>query len=232
MLHFLSLLRQILCSTFVREFHICYRTTWRDIPAAVITGCAFTSVAAKYHDLSLLDYLCLMPWTFMYFLLFLYSFNLCDQIAGAEGDKLDKPDRPIPSGLITIQGAKYRWCLITTVYILCSVAIGNVWSCLLWVVVTLLYCHGATGWDKHWFTKNFISMTLGTFVLGWSGWSIMYGHPWMDTSYAITVVSLSLYVGATANLQDMRDVEGDKRTGRLTLPISFGIPSSKRLLSL
>ena len=212
------------------ELQVCYRATWRDIPAAVFTGCAFTSLAAKYHELSLNCYLQLMPWTFAYFLLNLYSFNLCNQITGADEDKTDKPDRPIPSGLLTLQGAKYRWYLITIAYIVASVAIGNVWSCFLWIAVTPMYCH--RGWDRHWFTKNCISMTLGTFVIGWAAWSIIYGHPWMNTTYAVTVVTLSLCVGITANLQDLRDVEGDRASGRLTMPISLGMPASKQFLSL
>ena len=214
------------------ELHICYRATWRDIPSTVLTGCAFTSLAAKHRELSLICYLHLIPWTVapMYFFLFLYSFNLCNQITGADEDKIDKPDRPIPSGLLTLQGARYRWYLITTAYIVASMAIGNVWSCFLWIAVTLMCCH--RGWDRHWFTKNCISMTLGMFVIGWAGWSIIYGHPWMNTTYAVTVVILSLCLGLTANLQDLRDVEGDNTSGRLTMPISLGMPASKRLLAL
>ena len=122
-----------------REFHLCYRASWRDIPAAVITGCAFTSIAAKHHDLSLMAYLCLIPWALIYYFLYLYCFNLYNQIAGAEEDKIDKPDRPIPSGLLILQGARYRWYLVTTLYILAGIAIGNVWSCFLWMLVALMY---------------------------------------------------------------------------------------------
>ena len=158
------------------------------------------------------------------------SFNLCNQIAGTEEDKIDKPDQPIPSGLLTLQGARYRWYLITALYILAGIAIGNVWSCFMWISVTLMLCNG--GWDKHWFTKNCISMTLGTLSIGWSAWSIVSGCFWMNTSYTVTTVALSLYIGVTSNAQDLRDVEGDKKTGRLTMPICFGMSASKKLLSV
>ena len=79
------------------------------------------------------------------------------------------------------------------------------------MLVALMYCSG--GWDKHWFTKNYISMTLGTLSIGWSAWSIVTGHPWMNTSYTVIIVTLSLYIGGTSNVQDLSDVEGDKKTG-------------------
>ena len=54
----------------------------------------------------------------------------------------------------------------------------------------------------------------------------------MNLSYTISAVTLSLYVGRTANLQDLRDVEGDKRSGRLTMPICFGMAAFKKVLSI
>ena len=97
-------------------------------------------------------------------------------------------------------------------------------------MVTLMYCCG--GWDRHWFTKNCINISLGTLVISWTAWSIVSGHPQMNLSYTISAVTLSLYVGRTANLQDLRAVEGDKRSGRLTMPICLGMAASKKLLSI
>ena len=218
-------------SQVVREFHLCYRVTWRDIPVAVITGCAFTSSAAirkGYYYLS--DYLCLMPWTVLYFFLFVYSFNLCNQIAGVEEDKIDKPDRPIPSGMLTLTGAKYRWYTVTTLYVLANITIGNLWSPFLWIIITLMNSYG--GWDKHWFTKNCVCMTLGTLAISWAGWSIVNGHVWMDQKYVTITTVLSLYAGVTANLQDLRDVEGDRKSGRIMMPICYGMSTSRQLLSI
>ena len=56
--------------------------------------------------------------------------------------------------------------------------------------------------------------------------------PWMSTSYTVVIVILSLYAGGTSNLQDLRDVEGDTKTGWLTMPICFGMSTSKKLLSI
>ena len=59
------------------------------------------------------------------------------------------------SGLLSMQEAKYRWYITTVMYVVAGIAIGNIWSSLLWVFLTLMLCFG--GWDKHWFSKNCIA---------------------------------------------------------------------------
>ena len=41
-----------------------------------------------------------------------------------------------------------------------------------------------------------------------------------------------LYAGSLANLQDFRDVEGDRKVGRKTMPVQFGMASSTYIQSL
>ena len=211
------------------ELQLCYRVIWRDIPSAVIGGCAFLLPAGKYCEYSPLDYMAVLPSAFYYFLLFLYSFNLCNQIVGVKEDKINKPDRPIPSGLLTIQGAKYRWSIVSALYIIAGMAIGNTCSSLLWIIITLVYCYG--GWDKHWFTKTCIAMPLGVLVQGWASWSIVHGSSWMNQQYAGFLGVMLLFVGTTGNIQDLRDVEGDYQSGRKTMPIQFGMNASRVFLS-
>ena len=211
------------------ELQVCYRAIWRDIPVAIISGLAFTVTAAKQGHCSLADFMAALPFAVVYFFLYLYSFNLSNQIAGVEEDKIDKPDRPIPSGLLTIQGAKYRWWVVTALYVATGIVIGNVWSCILWILTFLALNHG--GMDKHWFTKNCIAMPLGTLVLGWAAWSIVYGSTWMNQEYTMFIVVILLFVAATVNLQDLRDVKGDSKSGRKTMPIQFGMHAARVIIS-
>lgn len=60
---------------------------------------------------------------------------------------------------------------------------------------------------------------------------IVSGSPWMDHSYAVFTGVLSLCIGVTVNLQDLRDVEGDRKSGRITMPIHFGMSTSRVFLS-
>ena len=212
------------------ELQLCYKITWRDIPAAFVAGCAYLFPAAKHCECSPMDFMAVLPWAFTYFFLYQYSFNLCSQIAGIEEDKIDKPDRPIPSGLLTIQGAKHRWYVVTALYIIAGIAIGNVWSSLLWITTTLMYCYG--GWDKHWFTKNCVAMPLGVVAQSCASWSIVNGSSGMNQQYAVFLGVMALYVGATANMQDLRDTKGDYQGKRKTMPIQLGMNVSRVLLSV
>ena len=141
------------------ELRLTYRFIWRDIPVAVVAGVAFTLVAAKHHGSSASDYVSAVLWALIYFFHYIYSFNLSNQYTGAEEDKINKPDRPIPSGLVTVEGARFRWYIITVSYLVVGVAIGNVWSSLLWILNYLVYHH--CGLSEHWFTKNSIFLPVG-----------------------------------------------------------------------
>ena len=211
------------------EFQVCYRAIWRDIPVAIISGLAFTVTAAKQGHCSLADFMAALPFAVVYFFLCLYSFNLSNQIAGVEEDKVDKPDRPIPSGLLTIQGAKYRWWVVTALYVATGIVIGNVWCCILWILTFLAYNHG--GMDKHWFTRNCITMPLAYLLVGWAAWSIVYGSTWMNQDYTMFTAVMALYIAATMNLQDLRDVKGDSKSGRKTMPIQFGMHAARVIIS-
>ncbi len=215
----------------VRELHLMYWFMWRDIVCAIIAGFVYTyAAAATFSGLSPEEYASVPLWMVAYFILYLYTYDLCNQITGVEEDRLNKPDRPIPSGLVTIQGAKVRWYIVNVLYILAGLAIGNVWSSLLWFVTSTMYSYGE--WEKHWFTKNFVAMTLGVIVQGWASWSIASGNIWMAPKYATFVAVMSLYVGTTTNFADLKDVEGDIEVGRKTLPILYGMKVSKVLVSL
>ena len=54
----------------------------------------------------------------------------------------------------------------------------------------------------------------------------------MNQSYAVLTGVLSVYAGLVGNLQDLRDVEGDRKSGRKTMPIVIGLTGSRRLLSI
>ena len=222
-------LRQCLQNA-VWELQLFYRFIWRDIPAGVLGGCAYTVPAAKFCECSLMDFVTVIPWALLYFFLYQYSFNLSNQIAGVEEDKINKPDRPIPSGLITLQGAKHRWYVVAALYIIAGMAIGNVWSSLLWIIAMSL--HNDCGWDKHWFTKNSIIMVIGVIVQAWASWSIVYGSLWMSRDYTFFLGAILFYVGTTLNIQDLRDADGDYQCGRKTMPLQFGVTWTRVFVSI
>ena len=206
------------------ELRLTYRFIWRDIPVAVVAGVAFTLVAAKHHGSSASDCVSAVLWALIYFFHYIYSFNLSNQYTGAEEDKINKPDRPIPSGLVTVEGARFRWYIITVSYLVVGVAIGNVWSSLLWILDYLVYHH--CGLSEHWFTKNSIFLPVGCVVMEWAAWTIVTGSIWMDQESVLFFGLVTLYGGTQGYLQDFRDVKGDIKVRRKTMPVQFGMSVS------
>ena len=206
------------------ELRLTYRFIWRDIPVAVVAGVAFTLVAAKHHGSSASDCVSAVLWALIYFFHYIYSFNLSNQYTGAEEDKINKPDRPIPSGLVTVEGARFRWYIITVSYLVVGVAIGNVWSSLLWILNYLVYHH--CGLSEHWFTKNSIFLPVGCVVMEWAAWTIVTGSIWMDQKSVLFFGLVTLYGGTQGYLQDFRDVKGDMKVRRKTMPVQFGMSIS------
>ena len=206
------------------ELRLTYRFIWRDIPVAVVAGVAFTLVAAKHHGSSASDCVSAVLWALIYFFHYIYSFNLSNQYTGAEEDKINKPDRPIPSGLVTVEGARFRWYIITVSYLVVGVVIGNVWSSLLWILNYLVYHH--CGLSEHWFTKNSIFLPVGCVVMEWAAWTIVTGSIWMDQKSVLFFGLVTLYGGTQGYLQDFRDVKGDMKVRRKTMPVQFGMSIS------
>ena len=141
-------------------------------------------VAARHHGSSTSDCVSAVLWALIYFFHYIYSFNLSNQYTGAEEDKINKPDRPILSGLVTVEGARFRWYVVTVLYHLAGLAIGNVWSSLLWILDYLAYnmfmCSMSTPTiDIDITPHNILSVVLRRLYM----WCLTVGHPLTVASF-------------------------------------------------
>ena len=101
----------------LQELDIFFAFSWRDWSTTVIPSFIFSIGAARSSVLPprllFYRYLVLLPWS----ILFIYSFNLSNQITGVLEDQMNKPDRPIPSGKVTLEGAKLRRVVAISAYL-------------------------------------------------------------------------------------------------------------------
>ncbi|KAE9408736.1 hypothetical protein BT96DRAFT_1013349 [Gymnopus androsaceus JB14] len=189
-----------------REIDIFLGFTWRDWSTTLIP-CSLFSIGAMRT----------LPWTFdtfqsYLFLIFwltawIYFFTLSNQITGVEEDRINKPDRPLVTGKVTMAGAKKRWVLALTAFL--SIAVYEptlLPETVIWILDTAVLV--ATPFGDHWFNKNCIR----------------------DGSER-SVLAVSLWTGLLINVQDLRDVKGDVAIGRKTLPIAIGVPESRRIIT-
>lgn len=175
--------------------------------------------------------------------------NIVNQIADLEIDRMNKPERPLPRGEISIGGA---WGVAAALYVL---AILPTWlvvpypyqslaarmtaplhlhaAFFIYVIgalATFVYSFSAFGRTKrHWFWANFtIAVTRGGLlkVAGWSFVaSVALWEPWTIGS----VFALFL-LGATST-KDFSDMVGDREHGVVTLPIRFGVGPAARMMA-
>lgn len=215
--------------TLAREAHATYRLVYRDLSASLIPAtlmvfsALITSRADTNHAVRSLG------GALLYFSLYIYTFCLTNQIVGFEEDKLNKPNRPLPSGLWTMTGAVARLAFSFTIfptvaYFLGGVAIAR-WA-IAWQLIIVAYNFVL---HKHWFSKNVVFITLGTIVQLAAAWQIVTPLTPMAWHW---ILYISVAFGITLHLQDLRDIIGDLEMERKTLPISVGEKSARIILAV
>ena len=164
----------------------------------------------------------------LYALLYIAPFCFSNQIQGIEEDRIEKPDRPLASGLISVRGAWYRFICWTLALLGWSFCFGmQKWS-LMWVATTVF--HNFLGGDNHFVTKNTLCMTLGTAAQFGAAWTTY--HPRMCSLQRRWMWMIAIWIGILANIQDFRDMRGDRKRGRRTLPLVIGVLPARKLMAL
>ncbi|KAF3386701.1 hypothetical protein F1880_001310 [Penicillium rolfsii] len=155
-------------------------------------------------------------------LAFSYSFDIANQAFSVEEDVINKPDRPIVSGRLAIEGAYARWFLSWILFpVLTYFMVGRsaaimliLWE--LWILVFYV-------WPKvdHWIARNIFTAVGAVFQLGLLDAFLTEALPayQVDTSLARL---LFFWLIMSIHVQEFHDMEGDRATGRRTLPLFLG----------
>lgn len=207
----------LLVNLLKKEVLVTWKFIRSDIWATIIPGIIATVVAINYLKPDTNSLPEIFVKSLIYFFLYVYSFVISNQLTGLEEDKLNKPFRPLPANLVTKKGAYVRLALAILVFITVGWYFGIAEWAILWVCVSLF--HNLIG-HKHWFTKNPISMSLGIFSIIGAAWYITL--PDGQAAFISWGVAVSVILGVCGVIQDFRDIEGDRKLGRKTLPIDIG----------
>ena len=173
---------------------------------------------------------------------FMCSWNALNDILDVEIDKLNQPNRPLPSGDISLNNAKFLtailmcfslFCLVYAGYISSSIEDGfESWapSILIWLLAIFLL----TNYES---SSNY-SLKLkdrglpGNFAISLSvGMVILFGAAGVFEPTEPRVLSL-FFIGLSYNLareivKDIEDMEGDE--GRNTLAMRIGVEKARVL---
>jgi 4-hydroxybenzoate polyprenyltransferase len=194
-----------------------WRFVRRDMLVSVVPGILFSIAALiNYPVASGLDLLGILLKGVVYFWLCITTFCISSQLVGIDEDRLNKPDRPLVTGFVTPDGARWRWVVASIVLTLFAIWTRTIGWAMIWQVGCWLYDYA--GGSKHWYAKTF---------LGGMGVTSEIGAAWQLVERTIPplvwcwVGVIGLYLITLMAVQDFRDVAGDRAQGRRTMPIVF-----------
>jgi geranylgeranylglycerol-phosphate geranylgeranyltransferase len=156
--------------------------------------------------------------------------NSLNQVTDIEGDKINKPYRPIPRKIVTkkealtISGLLYLGAILRAIWI--NYEFLSIISIL--ALITVLYsCEPFRFKRRLWLNNIIIAIARGGLgiVAGWSIFTPINSPYLLACALVITV----FLMGATT-LKDLNDVKGDKQDGSNTLPVKYGLSMSVALV--
>lgn len=161
----------------------------------------------------------------LYNILYIYQFDILNQLKGIEEDKINKPDRPLVSGLINKNQAIKRYIIVSFLYIIISYKNSVFFESFIWYLVTILY--NIVELDKNWFLKTLL-MGPAIYTLISADVNILYTINILKNIKLLRKTIILCIVGPmTIFVQEFRDVKGDLKINRITFPIRFGIDKSR-----
>ncbi|KAF7325531.1 hypothetical protein MKEN_00402400 [Mycena kentingensis (nom. inval.)] len=181
--------------------------TWRDWSMSVVPGTVYTLAAVRSLNPSELPSLPLalpaLTRSFIYFILFIYAFDLANQITASRRIKSTNPTGRLPPGSPR-----------------CAAPISDGTQPPPSFSVSGRRGASSNGRSyKHWTTKNLLFMSVGSLSIVTAAWEL--AAPISPQTWR-SMLLLSVLFGIVASVQDMRDEAGDRVAGRKTLPILLG----------
>lgn len=148
--------------------------------------------------------------------------NGLNQIADVETDRINRPERPLPAGRMSLREA---WALTSALLAgaLLAAAAGGVayLACvLLTVPVTSAYSFEPFRTKRLPFLANATIATPRGLLLVLAGWAVG-GGVWRREAWILGALAW-IYVFGASTTKDFADAEGDRATGCVTLPILLG----------
>ncbi|CAG8438051.1 9770_t:CDS:2 [Dentiscutata heterogama] len=197
-----------------------------DLPATVVPPLLMTSGNLTFDCAINLLFLVLRDYTST-LISSRYILLRINQFDGVEEDKLNKPFRPVPSGLVTVEGARHRLIAFNIIFPTVSYLIGGLplfisaflWQT--WFVTFKLFDLSANA-----LCKNFFS-AFGAWIMFVVASNLIIGTEfnvsnWWGREPCPSKLSVVIFVLLTLQIQDLRDQKGDEFIGRKTLPLLIG----------
>jgi 4-hydroxybenzoate polyprenyltransferase len=202
-----------------KEVRILWGFCGGDVTAALLPPLLFTAAAMPSWSRAAP----VLGEALLYFVAFGLCFTIANQVTSIEEDRLNKPQRPLVRGLLSVQGAWVRWGVWTLVLLALGVHAQLLLPTLAWIGVAIIT---ALGWDRSWVVKNGC-MLVGVVVQLASAWR--FAAP-LTPPLMRFIGGVALAFAILVSVQDLRDIAGDRARGRSTVPMAWGELPLRRFL--
>jgi len=150
--------------------------------------------------------------------------NIINDIYDLEIDRINRPQRPLPSGTVTIKEALIFYFAFLLISVLISVQI-NIQAVVIVLASHLLLFLYSKYLKRILFVGNFTVAFLTGLVFIFGG--VIVENP----SAAVIPAVFAFFINLIREIvKDMEDVEGDKQAGATTFPVKFGSRKSSILI--
>jgi len=148
--------------------------------------------------------------------------NALNQSTDIQEDRISKPYRPIPKGVITQQNATTIALILYVIAFLLSLIVHLLFSLFILLIAFFSITYSITPRMKQFLFFNQLWVALPRGLLGiLASWSV-FGDPFQKVPLAIGgIAALFLFGGTTT--KDLLDAEADKKTGIHTLINVLGV---------
>lgn len=148
--------------------------------------------------------------------------NTLNQITDQKSDKISKPYRPIPRGLVSIKDAKIISILLYVTAFLLALLVNIVFVAFILLITVFTITYSIPPRFKDMFIINQLWVGIPRGFLGiLASWSV-FGNPLEPLTLTIGIIAMSYLIGGSIT-KDITDSDADKKTGTRTLVNTYGV---------
>lgn len=149
--------------------------------------------------------------------------NVWNQACEVAVDSINKPDRPIPSGRITVDEARIIAVVIYIVALARATFMPMHFTLAVYalMVITITYSHPSIYLKKRLVINNLAIAVARGYILPWAGWCL-FGDPLSPIIHAACLI-LAVWTFGAISTKDIPDRMGDSIYGIRTFPSTFGV---------
>ncbi|KAF2237264.1 hypothetical protein EV356DRAFT_481116 [Viridothelium virens] len=164
-----------------------------------------------------------IPRAFLWVWSNLLLFNISNQRTSddVQEDRINKPWRPIASGRLSMQQATMIYHALLPIVLTMTLLVGGFMPCL--ILQSLTYCYNDLNGSNHWTLRGLINAGgYLSFISGAVEASLGTQHLELNRESLRWLSCVAFAITTTIHSMDLYDQDGDRKRGRLTLPLAFG----------